>query len=788
MKQSFNAQWVFKPTNRQAYLLHGQAENIVDLPHDFSIEMRRDPNARTLNSCGYFPGDIVYYDKLFHAPEEWRGKRVFMLFEGVYMNAAVRFNQQVVVRHPYGYTSFFCELTEYLLIGTENNISVRVNNDANPNSRWYSGSGIYRPVWLVVKDRVSIENWGIFAFTEKLSEESAVLQVKTRLNNARKTAANVTLRSSLKKDGRIVADASSDQQLAGMSNAELIQHIHVENPSLWSDVTPGLYVLCSELYEDGVLKDSEETSVGLRSISFDALNGFQLNGKTMKLRGGCVHHDCGLLGAAAHADAEERKVRLLKQSGFNAVRCAHNPPAPAFLDACDRLGMLVIDEAFDVWTGEKMAMDYAVYFNEWWERDLASMILRDRNHPSIIMWSTGNEISERDGRSKGYETARTLADFTRSMDPTRAVTNALCGIAEPGQRGGLPAALRPDGDDYWDALTMEFAKPLDVVGYNYQYERYEKDARVHPDRIICGTETFPKAAYETWQATERHPSVIGDFVWTSLDYLGEAGIGRLTYQKESGFCGDYPWHQAYCGDIDICGFKRPQSYYRDCVWGIANAPYIAVYKPQHYGEPVFMKDWGWPDVTASWTWRGFEGKPIQADVYSLDDEVELFLNGRSVGRKPCGQVNKYIASFEFTYEPGVLKAVGINAGKADAETILKTAGVPAAIRLVPEQIRLSASPNALAFVTAEVVDAQGDRAPDAKSVLHFAVCGPALLIAVGNGDPVSEEPYVGQVRSAHEGRAMVVVRCNGEPGDITLTACAEGLTTASITIAVGIAG
>jgi beta-galactosidase len=776
---------VFKPDNRQAYLTHGQAENIVDLPHDFSVGMRRDPSARTLNSCGFFPGGIAYYEKRFPVNVEWRDKRVFLLFEGVYMNAAVRINQQMAARHPYGYTSFICELTDHLLPGEDNHISLCVNNDASPNSRWYSGSGIYRPVWLIIKDRLSIDNWGVFAYTESLSEQSAAMRVRTRLSNARHAPVDILLRSSLERDGQTVAAAEVSHRITEGSQTELTQLIMVDNPMPWSVDLPNLYILRSELFEDGQLVDSEETTVGLRTISVDASSGFQLNGKPLKMRGGCVHHDCGLLGAAARGDAEERKVMLLKNNGFNAVRCAHNPPSPAFLDACDRLGMLVIDEAFDAWTVEKMAADYAMFFNEWWQRDLASMVLRDRNHPSVVMWSTGNEICERDGRSNGYATARALAAFVRSLDHTRAITNALCGIPEPGQKGGLPAALRPDTDDVWDALTQDFAKPLDVVGYNYMYERYEKDTARHPGRVICGTETFPAKAYETWRETERFTNVIGDFVWTALDYLGEAGIGRVTYQQEDAFCGDYPWHQAYCGDIDICGFKRPQSYYRDCVWGRADNPYIAVYKPQHYGKPVYMKAWGWPDVTDSWTWRGFEGKPIQVDVYSIDDEVELFLNGRSVGRKPCGEAERFTASFDITYEPGTLKAVGHRNGVARAETILTTVGKPAAVRLTAEKARVPATFGALAFVMAEAVDDRGRRVPDAAVTLQFSVSGPGSLLAVGSGDPVSEEAYVGDTRSVHEGRAMVVVKCHGEPGAVTLAARAEGLAAGIAVITVG---
>ena len=785
MKQPLNRQWVFKPENRQAYLMTNQPENPVDLPHDFSIGMKRDPKARTLNSCGFFPGDIADYEKTLYVPNEWKDKRVFLLFEGVYMNTVVLFNQQIVARHPYGYTSFICELTEYLLVNEDNHIRVTVNNDANPNSRWYSGSGIYRPVWLIIKEKICIENWGVFAYTEHLNNQNAALRIQTKLANTSHKPAEVVLRSRLVKDGQTVTEAETCITLQEGEQTELAQRLIAANPQLWSSETPHLYALHSSLYEDGTLIDSEVTAIGIRTISFNANEGFRLNGEPMKLKGGCVHHDCGILGAAAHDRAEERKVRLLKENGFNAVRCAHNPPSVSFLDACDRLGILVIDEAFDAWADAKMTADYALYFNEWWQRDMASMVLRDRNHPSVIMWSTGNEIKERDGRSKGYETAACLAAYVRQLDPTRAVTNALCGIAEPGKSGGLPASVCPDTDDVWDTLTQKFARPLDVVGYNYAYDRYEKDGQRHPNRVICGTETFAKDAFETWEATERFPYVIGDFVWTALDYLGEAGIGRLTYREEASFCGDYPWHQAYCGDIDICGFKRPQSYYRDCVWGRARAPYIAVHKPEHYGKEAFMKAWGWPDVVSSWSWNGFKGKPVLADVYCAENEVDLFLNEQSLGRKPCGKAARYLASYTLTYAPGTLKAVGYVGGRAHSETTLATVKAPASLRLTAEENLLNPTFGELAFVKAEVVDEDGHPVPYATNELFFTVYGPGSMLALGNGDPISEEPYVGNKRSAHQGLAMAVIRSNGEAGTITLTACAEGLAPAQAVITVG---
>ena len=447
----------------------------------------------------------------------------------------------------------------------------------------------------------------------------------------------------------------------------------------------------------------------------------------------------------------------------------------------------MIDEAFDCWRESKNPNDYGSSFEDWWERDMASMILRDRNHPSIIMWSTGNEIVERDGRSSGYEYSRKLADYARSLDNTRAITNALCSISPDPLVAGVAVNLTsvPGDYDYWGELTSRFAEPLDVVGYNYLLGRYETDGEKFPQRIICGTETFPKEAFGNWDAARRLPYVIGDFVWTSLDYLGEAGIGHVLYDKPNGCIGDYPWHQAFCGDIDICGFKRPQSYYRDCVWGISKAPYIAVYRPENHGKTPAMTDWSWPDVVSSWTWPGFENKPAVVDVYCTGSEVELYLNGKSHGRKPAGIENCHRASFEIAYEPGELVAVSLEGGAEVSRTTLRTAGAPASIRLTPDRTAIKAEFRDLSFVTVEVLDAEGNIVHNACNDIYFTVCGAGTLLAVGNGNPVSEEPYAGNRRKAHEGRAMVVVSAKGEAGEIVLTAAADGIPVASTVIQAG---
>jgi beta-galactosidase len=789
IRQNLDRQWNFHAasSSSNSWWITPKT-SVVDLPHDYSITLERDPDSPGGASNGFFPGGSVVYEKKLFIPVEWKEKEVVLEFEGVYMNATVRFNNQIVAQHPYGYTSFHCDLTPYLLFDRDNVIRVTVNNTSMPNTRWYSGTGIYRHVWLLTGEKIHIAPWGIFVKTPMVTDESSLVDVAVTIENNSTEAEKLVVRTTiLDQDGKKVVETDSSVDAAAGSKAETRQELNVLNPNLWSDVNPYLYTLRTELIREGSVIDRTDTRIGIRSISFDPTNGFQLNGKSIKLKGGCVHHDCGVLGSAAYDRAEERKIQLLKDSGFNAVRCAHNPPSPAFLDACDRLGMLVIDEAFDCWREGKNPYDYNTHFEDWWQRDMVSMILRDRNHPSIIIWSTGNEIVERDGRSEGYAYARRLADFVRSLDDTRAITNALCGIGPDPMVSGLAANMIeiPEGYDYWAELSHQFVGPLDVVGYNYLLNRYEKDGEKYPDRIICGTETFPKDAFDYWEAVERLPYVIGDFVWTSLDYIGEAGIGHVWYNGEKSFLGNYPWHTAFCGDIDICGFKRPQSYYRDCVWGISKTPYIAVYKPEHYGRTADISRWGWPDVVSSWTWPGFEGKPIVIDIYCADSEVELLLNGKSLGRKPAGKENKYTAQFELTYEPGTLEAVGYENGVPVSRQVLRTAGTPAQLRLTPDRNSLNAVFGDLSYITAELLDAEGNLCHNADNLVYFTASGAGSVLAVGNGNPLSKEMYVGNQRRIYEGRAIVVVRTNGEKGEIVLTASAEGIQPVSTTIKVG---
>lgn len=774
-KISLNSDWRFflgDPDHK--ILLEPDHENWrhLDLPHDWSIELDRVPEAPSTASGGFFPMGRAWYSKTIDAPEEWRGKSITVEFEGVYMNAEVWLNHNFLGRHPYGYTSFTCDLTPFMIIGQPNSLRVMVDNAAQMNSRWYSGSGIYRPVWLWISEPIHIAHWGMFITTPQVSKQSALVCVDTKIENKSNAGQVVLLRSMvLDPAGNLYAETSSSQTVQAGLQAVVRQEIPVPQPELWSPETPTLYTLRNELSINGRIVDTAESTFGIRSLSVDAKNGFLLNGMPIKLKGGCVHHDNGILGAASYPRSEERKIELLKASGYNAVRCAHNPPAPAFLDACDRLGMLVMDEAFDCWRTGKNPYDYHVSFDDWWQRDLTSMVERDRNHPSIVMWSIGNEVYERDGRSNGAQIAKMLADGIRAIDPTRPISSAICGIW--------------GNDRKWEDTDVVF-NSLDIGGYNYQWRQYIPDHERHPERVMAGTESIALEAFENWQSVLDNSYVIGDFVWTSLDYLGESGIGRVHFDPESkNFLGDYPWHQAYCGDIDLAGFKRPQSYYRDVVWGCGDPLYIAVHYPVPEGKEPVVTYWGWPDVDANWNWPDYIGKTFKVDIYSTAEQVELFLNGKSIGSKPTTRAEKFLASFDVPYEPGELKAIGTMADGLKVEKNLKTTGAPAAIRLSADRKVIPADAFSLGYVTIEVIDAAGQIVPNADHLIKFNVSGQGVLAAVGSGNPTSTERYIADQRKVHRGRCVAVVKSIGKTGIIRLSAQADGLPAAEITITVG---
>lgn len=740
----------------------------LDLPHDWSIEGKVNPKNPTKGAGGYFPAGIGWYRKTFDVPAEWKAEKIAIYFEGVYMNSEVFINGKPLGIYPYGYTSFSYDLTPYLNFGKENVIAVRVDNSQQVNSRWYSGSGIYRHVWMTVTNPIHVAQWGVAITTPVASAKKATVQLKTKVKNETSSTQSIVVKTLLwNKNSKNVGNAQVKVELAANSEKEITQTINVSNPLLWTPETPNLYQAQIQVLKDKKVLDETKTNFGIRSIKFTAEKGFQLNGKTVKINGGCVHHENGCLGAAAFDRAEERKIELLKVAGFNAVRTSHNPPSEAFLNACDRLGLLVMDESFDCWNVGKNSNDYAKYFNDWWQRDLDAMVLRDRNHPSIFMWSIGNEVPER-GKPEAVKKASMLIEALKKMDNTRPVTSA---IVESGKD--------------WTIMDSLMAVH-DVAGYNYHLHSAPDDHKRVPSRMIVHTESYPKDAFANWKLIQENNYVIGDFVWTAIDYLGEAGIGRTFYSGETpgeNWDSDmFPIHAAYCGDIDLIGWRKPISHYRSMLYNDNEKLYMAVREPEL--EPLEIKEtwWSvWP-TWESWTWPDFEGKTIQVEVYSKYPKVRLYQENKLLGELSTTREQGFKATFPVLYSEGKLKAVGVENGKEIASTILQTAGDATKIKLTADRKEILANGQDLSFITVEITDKDGIIQPNATNRLHFKIDGPGVIAGVDNANIKDTDSYVDNTRKAWKGKALVVVKSNHQAGEIKLSVTSDGLEGKSIII------
>jgi beta-galactosidase len=770
-KQLFDNNWKFflgDTSAASAKDFNDDSWRSLDLPHDWSIEGKIDPKNPTGGSGGYFPAGIGWYRKTFTIPKELNDKNISIYFEGVYMNSEVYFNGKSLGIYPYGYSSFSYNLTPYLNFDKENVIAVRVDNSQQLNCRWYSGSGIYRHVWMMVTDPVHVAQWGISISTPDVSSENATVRIKTLVKNETASPQSIILNSRLfDENSKNAGNNQTNIELPGNSEKEVSQTIVVSDPLLWSPETPHLYQARIQVLKEKQILDDTKTNFGIRSIKFTAENGFQLNGKTIEINGGCVHHDNGCLGAAAFDRAEERRIELLKAAGFNAVRTSHNPPSEAFLNACDKLGLMVIDEAFDGWKANKNPYDYAIYFDKWWKRDLEAMVFRDRNHPSIIMWSIGNEIIERK-EPVAVEIANMLANDIRSIDPTRPVTSAMT-----------------TWDRDWDIFDPLMAAH-DVCGYNYQLFRAPSDHERVPSRIIVNTESYPGNAFYIWRMVSENNYIIGDFVWTAMDYLGESGIGACYYPGENGgehWQGDrYPWHGAYCGDIDITGWRKPISHYRSMLYNKNEKLYMAVREPNPENGEIRITGWAvWP-TWESWTWPGFEGKDIQVKIYSKYPKVRLYLNDKLIGEQATTGEQQFKTIFSVPYSPGLLKAVGMENDKEIEATTLKTTGEAAGIKLTSDRNEMLANGQDLSFVTIEITDKDGAFQPNAANRLQFMIEGPGTIAGVSNADMKDNDPYIGNSRKAWHGRALAVIKSSHNAGNIKLTVSSPGLDEATLSI------
>ncbi len=766
---------------------------IVRLPHDAMRDADRTPDAPNGGSSGYYPGGTWRYERALEAPAHWEGRYVALTFDGVYGNARVYVNDAQVAHRPHGYARFTVEIGPHLRYGGANTIKVEVRT--GQDSRWYSGSGLYRGVTLTVADGVHLEADGVRVTTPEIDDEYAAVEVVARVVNGTPLQRVVRIALALADaDGAPVATEDVPVTVPARTAVTVRRTLWIPQPRRWSPQDPYRYGLGVRLYEGDTTLDEAQVRVGVRSVQADPFRGLRINGVPTKLRGACIHHDNGVLGAASHQDAEARKIARLKAAGFNAVRMAHNPASQALLEACDAQGMLVMNEAFDMWGNEKTHTDYAGHFDRWWADDLAAMVAGSVNHPSVIMYSIGNEVPEL-GRADGRVMGRLLAEEVRRLDPTRLVTNGmqllfLVGLdAQMEEAGGLNQFMggimdrTADGGQGFaagqnvlattpraDAAVEEACSVLDVAGYNYAEARYGYDAEHRPTRISVGSETFPSRIAHNWQQVMAHDQVLGDFTWAGHDYLGEAGIGGHAYAEDGAtfpYGLGYPNLTAACGDLDLIGERLPISFYREIAFGLRAEPYLAVLRPRRHGQTIPAPNaWQWTDTLASWTWPGFEGRPTTVEVYADADEVELLLDGVSLGCATVGEWRALVARFEVTYQPGELVAVAYRDGVETGRTALATAGEVAAIELTPEASEVDAD-GGLGFVTAALADARGAWLAGGDRALAVTVTGPGELAGLGSGDPRTEERFDADRTTTYDGRALAVVRATG-PGAITV--------------------
>jgi beta-galactosidase len=743
----------------------------VNVPHDWSIEGPFSPNYGSGN--GYAPGGMAWYRRHFQVPDADKGKIATLELDGVYDNAEVWLNGFFVGRRPYGFESFTCDLTPLLKFGgVDNVLAVRVDHSRFADSRWYTGSGIYRHARLRLTDRLHLGQWGIAVTTPVVSASAATVRVTTAVANDSLEDRSFTLESDLVgPDGQVVATATTPGNLSAGQDLDLVHELALAQPRHWSPDSPALYSLRSRLRAGEAIVDETTTAFGVRTLEFTPDRGFLLNGAPTKLKGVCIHQDGGSVGVAIPIEIWERRLRELKALGANAIRTSHNPPAPEFLDLCDQLGFLVMDEAFDEFTpaknkwvvgwnqGVPSRFGYSEYFADWSVRDIQDMVRRDRNHPCIVMWSIGNEIDYpndpftdpalgkgyRPGNPSGKDMVKwgqPLVAAVKQLDATRPVTAALASVAMSNAVG--------------------FAQILDIDGYNYQERRYQSDRQQFPRRVIYGSENNHN--YAAWVAVRDNPAISGQFLWTGIDYLGEARA--------------WPMRASPDGLLDLCGFVKPLGRFRQSLWSDQPMVYVCAAKS---GET--RKGAGDTDVATgdeSWNWP--EKSALVVSCYTNCPEVSLTLNGQPLGNKSLGDAVNGVLNWQVPYAPGILKAVGRKDGRDVCEFALETAGPASRIDLHPDVAAMRANGRDICQVELAVVDARGVRIPDDSHELTFSLNGPAQVLGLGNGDVTNSEPVKGPMHRAYQGRGLVIVQSSSIPGSITLSVAAEGLPPAALTL------
>lgn len=802
----FNRDWQFGPlvSVHEAIRVAPPSDNLVDLPHDAMLTSGRTADGTGGAPNGYFDGGSWTYEKLFDVPADWATKRITFEFEGVYRDAMVYLNGAFAGQWSNGYSSFHIEADPFLNYGETN--TIRVDARSHEDSRWYPGGGLYRPVHVLIGELVHITPMGLRLSTPDVDGELATVVVRSTIANKGATTRTVDVVLELcDGTGAEVVSEKSRVTLLPYETVTSHQRTYVPHPSLWSPDNPALYRATVSLQDENGPIDRESTTFGIRSLAVDPIRGLRLNGETIKLRGAAVHHDHGVLGAAEFADAAVRRVQRMKDAGFNAIRSAHNPISVAMLDACDRLGMLVFDEAFDMWSVSKSTDDYSRSFPQWWERDIDAMVAKDFNHPSVIMYSIGNEIIEA-GTRHGARWGRLLAERTREQDPTRIVTHALQGMYMA--RDKVPE-LRAEVDqdsstirglnDYLGQVThlmnrvmasellgerlLEPASVLDVVGLNYGDARYEIDQDEFPNRIYFNSESFPTHIDRLWKMILERNNVLGDFTWTGWDFLGEVGTGRHVYPEDSQeHRAPYPWIAAVCGDIDLIGHRKPISYYREIVFGLTDVPYIAVRTPRDDGYVIEPKAWTWSDVVPSWTWDVDPGTPIHVEAYTSGDEVQFVLNGAVVATEKVGVNRDYLAQATLPFEPGVLEAVSYRNGAELGRRELRTASESAKLRLSADRASITANTVDLVHLEITLVDEENRPNPSTDVEVSVTVLGPATLQGLGSANPAAPCDYLGNVSFTYRGQALAVVRAGAEPGPVTITVRADGYPDSTLVI------
>jgi beta-galactosidase len=759
----------------------------LDLPHDWAIEGPFDPKISPHQGSLPFFG-VAWYRKRFTVPAASRGRSYAIEFDGAMSNSTVYLNGRALGGRPYGYIGFAVDLTPALNFGGDNVLAVRLAPEEH-SSRWYPGAGIYRHVWIDATGPVRVARWGSFVTTPAVSDARATVAVRTELQNADAQATSVVLETTvLAADGREVGRTSANATLAPNATTSVAAEVAVPKPSRWSVEHPYLYTAVTTVKRGSAVLDQYRTPFGIRTIEWGPDKGFVVNGTRVPLRGVCDHHDLGALGSAVNTRALERQLEILKRMGTNAIRTSHNPPAPELLDLADRMGFLVMDEAFDMWGQPKVPNGHGKYFAEWGERDLRDMIRRDRNHPSVVMWSIGNEVREQSD-PEGWKVARRLTDIAHEEDKTRPTTAAF--------------------NEVENAIKNKLADQVDIPGLNYGIRQYAQVLADHPSWTVVASETescvssrgvyhLPLEAYfkhpslqissydvvaAPWAycpdvefaAQAENPRMLGEFVWTGFDYLGEP-TPYFAWDKPRDEK-DWPARSSYFGIIDLAGFPKDRYY---------------LYQSQWTKPPMLH-------LLPHWNWAGREGQKIPVMAYTNAEQVELSLNGRSLGRKTKGEpyvipvnkrtsdelhfTTKYRLVWEVPYEPGTLEAVAYTAGRPVAKTTVRTAGAAARVSLAPDRATIHADGDDLSFLTVRVEDKDGTLVPGADNLVRFAVSGPGRIVAVDNGNPASLESFQAPERKAFSGMALVVVRSKrGEAGTIEVKAESEGLLASKATI------